>query len=764
MANYWALSAGNWSNVSNWLTGTSPGDPAGALPGPEDDVYANARVIYIDGNFAAKRITNLSAENIARRGGYFTIGDGFTLSAYVHGSLQSVDVAPWTACLQFLSASPASATLVGSLCAGDRVPGTFGGIDGITGDRHFPIALINFGNFTIFGNVEGGTTGNSGGFSDDSRIGVVHNYGNLTIYGNVSGTRIDAGNNHVGFIGIRNRNAGNITVYGNVNGGVNWGGAGIFNTGTGTCRVFGDIANSVVNLAQFAYAIYTNTTTTLLVSGNVYGGAVNVVYSNNYTLLTLGPTQITGTLIGRNNSAAWQINSGNTFLLQTPNQPYAVIGGNNGSSVGIRQDGGTLTLSGNVYGQQAYGLLRAGGTTTVYGNARGGTGQPAIFLAGGTNALTIIGNVSGSAFGTGAGLYCGAGSTVRNVTISGDLYSSPDGGMAFGDDSGTANCTINIYGNLYGRPASTSNSGPIDTRSNGIINIFGDLIYRGNSYTLLRVYTGNKTINLVGNIRPLSPNISQYGGGIEVGGADAGQSVTVNVTGDVVGGTVTNTTGGGSGAGISCGSANINFVNVFGTVKGGLAAPGIQNSGSATTIYARRVQGNDVGPSNNIINGIGYTARPGIQNSSATGRVFVEEIVFGSQGAPPVSGPVFMVPKSTNVTVLNTGPTTGFTSVTLFRSTNFPGFTPEERDVRQGVVYGAGEFTGKMIIPNPDSVQLGVPVDNTRGRAALTPISVWNFSRSASLSAGSIGERVRNALTTQAAGKILASFNLSGAS
>jgi hypothetical protein len=766
------------------------------LPGPEDDVYANARVIHIDGNFAAKRITNLSAVNIARRGGYFTIGDGFTLSAYVHGSLPNTSTAPWNACLQFLSASPASATLVGSLCAGDRVPGTVGGIDGIIGS-HIPIALINFGNFTVIGNVEGGTTGWSGAFPDSVPfMGVVQNHGNLTVYGDVSATRIDSlaggGNVHYGFVGIRNNGTGNVNVYGNVVGGVNFNNYAINGAGTGTIRVFGDITNRVVNNSQGARGILTNSTTSLFVSGVVYGGAVGAIYGDNYALQTLGTAQITGAVIGRNNSNAWFINSGNAFLLQGPNQPHAVVGSNasfnstlyqNGGNlnvignirgggsvnytIGLDQRGGNLTITGFVSGgagQESHGMSRSGGTTTVYGNVRGGTGGSAhgINFVDGAGALTIYGDVSGGT-GGGNGIGGGGNTATKTIIISGDVYASPinNSGVGYSDSnaSGTVSDVVSIYGNVYGREGSPTFEGPLRVEAvNGTINIFGDVIVRSNTYAVIRVSGNNRTINITGSIRPSRPDLVPFTTGIRL----EGTNITLNLTGDVIGGTAGGN-GGSTGSGIdNAGSSNLCRINVLGTAKGGLGAPGITNAGSggAGTVYAKRVQGNDAGPSFGSV----YTARPGIQNSSATGRVFVEEVVFGSQGATPVSGPVFMVPKETNITVLNTGPTTGYTAVTLFRSINFPGFTPLERDVRQGIVYGGGEFTGTMIVPSRESVQFGVPVDNTRGLAALSPISVWNFSRNASLSAGSIGERVRNALTTQAAGSILASFNLSGVS
>jgi len=65
-----------------------------------------------------------------------------------------------------------------------------------------------------------------------------------------------------------------------------------------------------------------------------------------------------------------------------------------------------------------------------------------------------------------------------------------------------------------------------------------------------------------------------------------------------------------------------------------------------------------------------------------------------------------------------------------------------------------------MAVPALESVIFGVPVDNTVGTAALTPQNVWGYARLSATEIGSIGDRLRNAATTQAVGSQIASFNL----
>jgi hypothetical protein len=65
-----------------------------------------------------------------------------------------------------------------------------------------------------------------------------------------------------------------------------------------------------------------------------------------------------------------------------------------------------------------------------------------------------------------------------------------------------------------------------------------------------------------------------------------------------------------------------------------------------------------------------------------------------------------------------------------------------------------------MAVPAPEQVEFGVSVDNTVGVAALTPQTVWGYSRLSATDVGSMGDRLRNTATAQSVGSQIASFNL----
>lgn len=112
--------------------------------------------------------------------------------------------------------------------------------------------------------------------------------------------------------------------------------------------------------------------------------------------------------------------------------------------------------------------------------------------------------------------------------------------------------------------------------------------------------------------------------------------------------------------------------------------------------------------------------------------------------------------------ILNTTPTAAKTRyalngsgtyVDMFTADN-TGLAPAVGDVRLGVVYGSA--TGTLVVPAASSVAFGVPVDNTTGTAVLTPAAIWNTSTTSLTTAGSIGERLKNAATVATTGEQLA--------
>ena len=84
--------------------------------------------------------------------------------------------------------------------------------------------------------------------------------------------------------------------------------------------------------------------------------------------------------------------------------------------------------------------------------------------------------------------------------------------------------------------------------------------------------------------------------------------------------------------------------------------------------------------------------------------------------------------------------------------------SPPESDVRLGVEYANQSRTGTLSVPLPSQVSLGIAVDDTTGTAVLNASDVWSEQVSNITTAGSIGERLKNASTVESTGDQLESF------
>ena len=84
--------------------------------------------------------------------------------------------------------------------------------------------------------------------------------------------------------------------------------------------------------------------------------------------------------------------------------------------------------------------------------------------------------------------------------------------------------------------------------------------------------------------------------------------------------------------------------------------------------------------------------------------------------------------------------------------------SPAEEDVREGTSYANGNYTGTLAVPLPSQVSLGIATDNTTGTAVLSGSDVWSEQVSNITTAGSIGERLKNASTVESTGDQLESF------
>ena len=538
MPNYWPLSSGNWSNLSNWLTANTVPFNAAILPTSADDVFSNNRIVYIDGNFRVSSIRNISAVNI-QRGGYFVSNDGTSLSAYVIGG-GVADVA----CLQFLSAAPASATLVGNLCAGD--PSAL---------VQRPIAFNNVstGNFTIRGHGDGyraAVVTQSLGTSTNGYI-INSSTGTLTISGNILAELTDSASTG-GNVSIRNQSSGTINISGNVFAslGGNGSSVGPLNVSNGRIFIWGNVSGyqtrvtpCATNIGNGEIVIYgtcnpmgaqngfafVNTTgaSTITVFGNVIGGSTSNFGINNNS--SNGRVNVIGSIIGGNRAAGiYNLLTGSVFVTGS----VIGTGSTDATGGGINNVAGFVSVSGSVFGGETstgqntgFGILNTGaGSVTAIGNVFGGTGRAGINNTGG-GSVFVIGTAKG---GT------GAEGVTNTSTTSGRVFVR----RALGNDFGIGSFGISApqVGVAGGRLAITIVE-EIEMGVRGVFPTSGNVYIRkaSNNLAIYRTSTGSQT-TMFGSVSgstlvPLSSDVrlgTVYDVGIKTGSLAMPSPLSVN--------------------------------------------------------------------------------------------------------------------------------------------------------------------------------------------------------------------------------------------
>jgi hypothetical protein len=286
--------------------------------------------------------------------------------------------------------------------------------------------------------------------------------------------------------------------------------------------------------------------------------------------------------------------------------------------------------------------------------------------------------------------------------------------------------TLNITGNLTGGSGATSHA--VNQSSTGVLNVTGNC-NGGTANASRGLEQASGTSNVTGNALGGS---STFCVGISFNGI-------LNLTGNATGGSAADAAGvrnlGASGI------ATITGIATGGT-NGNLLSAGIQNN-STGNIFVTRIVGNAFGPGNTA----GLASVPGANNAS-TGIIEFEEMEFGAFGQSPNAGTGFRLKKvSTNAAVFNY--VDAGSAKTLVDATT--GQMPAATDVRDGVSYASGALTGSCKVPAAASVAFGVPVDATTGTAYLSQSdvlsAVWGAATSSLTTAGSIGERLKNAST-----------------
>lgn len=352
----------------------------------------------------------------------------------------------------------------------------------------------------------------------------------------------------------------------------------------------------------------------------------------------------------------------------------------------------------------------------------------------------------------GSGFICGATSLINYISVSGGTSSLIGtincrtvvaGGFAAVNFSGAG--TLNVTGNILPNTSlSASNKTGIVLSGTGVLNIIGNLSH-GYASPSLVINGAGSTTNITGDVGDLAvnPNVTNA----QTITITLSVVATLNVTGNVYG-------GGGSG---TPGTINISAsanVNITGMVYGGHSTGYGVFTGAA--LYLRIVG------SMFSSRATSYETAATVSSSASAINLFTGPFISGPYGFVPFSvarmhyirtlGSYFEFRDETTNGALSpsaTAPPTRLVSPDTVVDAPIPA------NVRNGVSYALGTFTGTLKVPSPDSVAKGVPTDNTVGTAALKPEDVWNYATANLTDANSIGARLKNVSTVETTGEQL---------
>lgn len=422
----------------------------------------------------------------------------------------------------------------------------------------------------------------------------------------------------------------------------------------------------------------------------------------------------TWTFEGSNDGAAWTVLDTQTNLTLTATTWYTYPIASPASYLYYRINITAVNVAGNAPLLAELQMTESSGT--VLGNTANGTFN----LNGGvTITCTLASGGIIAASSTAAVIAFTTGTSTINSVI------NTSSGLGAVYLNGTGTLTIN--GNITGNSAATQ--ALVLVNAAGTLNINGNIVGGSNSVgrTILSNGVGSPTLNVVGDVTGNNhPAIQGYFATINITGnlaASGTQGVALQTGGN--GGTITingNLTAAGAIALVCAHTTNI-IIN--GTLTASSTNAALSNSLTTTTVT---LNGNMV----NNINGVTAVFSPRMQISAAANQTWYMTTSGGADRTLYTTG---LMPPS--------------------------GGYPAVGDVRSGVSYGAGLYTGTCVIPAANTVALGVPVDTTFGTAVL-PITVatqmWAEPVTNLTVAGSIGERLKNCATTDTTGHQIAAL------
>jgi len=510
-----------------------------------------------------------------------------------------------------------------------------------------------------------------------------------------------------------------------------------------------------------------------LATDDVYSDGKTVTIDQNVTVANLYTSQRTGGINGGSftiTSGSYTINAnlnagGGTCLNFTSTGNLNINGNLNiiGNNAALVNNGtGTITIIGNISNTLAYSnivqntnnnanLIVTGNITitgnsinTVCGIINNGTNSKVTFTgniainsadytsginnSSNNSAAVIVNGTVNGGYGVGA-----AQTALYNFATSGTVILNGIASALNGTGAKNANTgTLTINGNQTVVGNATTYC--ILNSSSGIVNVNGDILgalSSSPSTAYMLNNSGTGTVNISGNVtaRSVSPSTT-------VGIVNNASTGTINVTGNVTGGSVANT--------IGISNASTGTINVTGNITGG------SNATNTPAIYSTTAGTVDVTGSCNA------DAYPALFSTATTATNRLRGDVTAKNGI--VAYYVFKLNISPTAAQQFTFQDTSNVNRVIATSNISPG-APAPANVRFGTVYGSSsEFTGTLRVPLPQYVSQGVLTDNTVGTAYLSATDVWNVLTSTMTTAGSIGERLKNASTVQTTGDQLASY------
>lgn len=300
---------------------------------------------------------------------------------------------------------------------------------------------------------------------------------------------------------------------------------------------------------------------------------------------------------------------------------------------------------------------------------------------------------------------------------------------------------LNINSNIR-HTLSNSNTHAVNISSNCTVNVVGDLISISSggasslSGSCIRITSG--TLNFLGNYPAGQQGLAQ---GIR---NDTGAAI-INITGNLTNSSISAPTGGGLTSQRPIISSNqASTLNVTGNLYGyciGLTSNSYFNHIGILESFVGRCIESTAATAINIMTGPFISSDTGVVPFSVFRMHYFRTL-----------GSYFEFRDETTNGAL---PPAAAAPATRLVSPDTAVDAPIPADVRDGISYALGTFTGTCKVPHPDSVAKDVPVDNTVGNAVLTADAIWDYATALITDPDSIGARLKNVATVDTTGEQL---------